>query len=254
MRFTVLGKSPAWQDAGGACSSYLLESGGESFLIDCGNGGFAKLRRHGRFEDVVDVVISHIHADHVLDLVPFGYALTLIPRSGPAPRPRLWLPPGGLDQLRRIVAVWGSDELIDDAFEPIEYERDGRLELGSIEARLHEVPHYTLTHAVELVAPSGRRLIYGADCRRCEELERAAAGADVLLAEATLPETEAVPLRRRGHMSAEEAGALAGQAAVGRLVLTHISDLIDPGDALAAAQLGYDGPVEIAAEGSSWEL
>ena len=27
MRLTVLGKSPAWQDAGGACSGYLLEEG-----------------------------------------------------------------------------------------------------------------------------------------------------------------------------------------------------------------------------------
>lgn len=254
MRFTVLGKSPAWEDAGGACSGYLLEVEGESFMIDCGNGAFAKLRRRVGFEAVAEIVISHIHADHVLDLVPFAHALTLGPKGPRAPRPRLRLPPDGLDALRRLVSIWGSEGLIDDAFEPLEYERGGGFDLGPVRAQLHEVPHYTLTHAVELIAPSGGRLVYGADCRSCLELERAAAGAEVLLAEATLAETETVPLERRGHMSAAEAGVLAGRAGVGRLVLTHISDLIDPARALEQAAQGFGGPIEVAAEGSGWEL
>ena len=45
MRITVLGKSPAWQDADGACSGYLVEGGGQTVLLDCGPGVFAKLRR-----------------------------------------------------------------------------------------------------------------------------------------------------------------------------------------------------------------
>ncbi len=44
MRITVLGKSPAWQDAGGACSGYLVEEAGRRLLLDCGNGVFGKLR------------------------------------------------------------------------------------------------------------------------------------------------------------------------------------------------------------------
>ena len=44
MRITVLGKSPSWQDAGGACSGYLIEDGATSLLLDCGNGVFSKLR------------------------------------------------------------------------------------------------------------------------------------------------------------------------------------------------------------------
>jgi ribonuclease BN (tRNA processing enzyme) len=255
VRFTVLGKSPAWEDAGGACSGYLLEVDDDSFMIDCGSGAFAKLRERIGFEAVSEIVISHIHADHVLDLVPFAYALTRGPGAAVgSPGPLLRLPPGGIDSLRRLVAIWGSDGLIDDAFEPVEYGRGEGFDLGGVRARLHEVPQYALTHAYELTAPSGRRLVYGADCRSCVELERAAAAADVLLAEATLAEAESVPLERRGHMSAAEAGALAGRAAVDRLVLTHISDLIDPARALEQAALGFEGPIEIAAEGSSWEL
>ena len=70
MRLTVLGKSPAWQDAGGACSGYLLEEAGTALLIDCGNGVFGKLRERIDYVDVDAVVISHLHADHFLDLVP----------------------------------------------------------------------------------------------------------------------------------------------------------------------------------------
>lgn len=255
MRFTVLGKSPAWEDAGGACSGYLVEQDDYRLLIDCGNGVFAKLRERLSYAEVDEVLISHIHADHVLDLVPFAYALTLGPReSASAARPRLLLPPGGGRALRSLVSIWGSDGLLDAAFEVEEYEVDGSLTLGPLATRLHEVPHFALTHAVELTAPSGVRLLYGADCRANEALELAASGAALLLAEATLPEPDPAPLPERGHMSAGEAGALAARAGVERLVLTHISDQLDQGAALAAAREAFDGALEIAAPGSSWEL
>ena len=85
MRITVLGKSPSWQDADGACSGYLVEEDGTRLLLDCGNGVFSKLRRFRDYIDVDAVVISHLHADHFLDLVPFAYALTYAPRQQPVP-------------------------------------------------------------------------------------------------------------------------------------------------------------------------
>ena len=69
LRITVLGKSPSWQDAGGACSGYLIEESGTCVLLDCGNGVFSKLRRYRDYVAVDAVVISHLHADHFLDLV-----------------------------------------------------------------------------------------------------------------------------------------------------------------------------------------
>lgn len=58
MRITVLGKSPAWQDAGGACSGYLVEEEGTRLLLDCGNGVFGKLRARLDYVEVDAVVIS----------------------------------------------------------------------------------------------------------------------------------------------------------------------------------------------------
>src|SRR5207248_6725696 len=85
MRLTVLGKSPSWQDAGGACSGYFIEEDGTAVVVDCGNGVFSKLRRFRDYTAVDGVVISHLHADHFLDLVPFAYALTYAPRQQPVP-------------------------------------------------------------------------------------------------------------------------------------------------------------------------
>src|SRR3954469_16782810 len=85
LQITVLGKSPAWQDANGACSGYLVEEDRVCLLLDCGNGVFSKLRRFRDYTGVDAVVISHLHADHFLDLVPFAYALTYAPRQQPVP-------------------------------------------------------------------------------------------------------------------------------------------------------------------------
>src|SRR3954464_15921039 len=113
MRITVLGKSPAWQDVDGACSGYLVEGGGVRVLLDCGPGVFAKLRRFADYTDVDAVVITHLHADHILDLVPFASGLRYAPRQQPVPvagwpgtsapsRPRLIAPIGAPEALAAL--------------------------------------------------------------------------------------------------------------------------------------------------------
>ena len=116
MRVTVLGKSPSWQDAGGACSGYLVEEDGTTVLIDCGNGVFSKLRLFRDYVDVDAVVISHLHADHFLDLIPYAYALTYAPRQQPVPvdrwpgtndpaRPMLHTPLSAHKTFRRVIGT-----------------------------------------------------------------------------------------------------------------------------------------------------
>ena len=65
------------QDANGACSGYLVEDDRAThMLLDCGNGVFGKMRAHDEFVDVDGGRgLTHLHADHFLDLIPFAYAL-----------------------------------------------------------------------------------------------------------------------------------------------------------------------------------
>ncbi len=72
VRVTVLGKSPSWQDAGGACTGHLVEHDGDRLLLDCGSGVLGALREVADYATLGHVVLTHLHADHVLDLVPLG--------------------------------------------------------------------------------------------------------------------------------------------------------------------------------------
>jgi ribonuclease BN (tRNA processing enzyme) len=246
VRITVLGKSPAWQDVDGACSGYLVEEQGCRLLIDCGNGVFSKLRRFVAYVDVDAVVISHLHADHFLDLVPFAYALTYGP-NGPA-RPALHAPAGARASFRRIVGTWGNEQLIEEAFELGEYEADEHLHIGPLTLRFQAVPHFVSTHAIEVTSAAGGRLVFGADSGPSDELCTFARGADLLLMEATLPSPE------QGHLTAAEAGEHGRKAGARRLVLTHLSDELDAAWAEAEAERTFGGPVEIAREGAVYEV
>ena len=265
MRITVLGKSPAWQDAGGACSGYLIEADGFALLLDCGNGVFSKLRRYRDYVDVGAVIVSHLHADHFLDLVPFAYALTYAPRQQPVPvagwpgtehpaRPELYAPLGATDTFRRVVSSWGQEDLIEHAFALREYEVSDALEIGPLSIRFCEVPHYVATFAVEVSTPTGGggRFTYSADCSPNDELVNFAHRTDLLLIEATLPRPERTGVR--GHMTPREAGEQGRRAAASRLVITHISDELDPAWARSEAEVGFGGPVELAAEGTTYTI
>ena len=245
MRITVLGKSPAWQDADGACSGYLVEEHGACLLLDCGNGVFAKLRRYRDYTDVDAVVISHLHADHFLDLVPFAYALIYAPRQQPVPvdrwpgterpaRPRLYAPRGAAQTFRRVVGAWGNERLIENAFDLVEYTAAEVLEVGTLRVRFHEVPHFTTTFAVGITSADGRgRFTYGADSAPNEELVSFAAGTDLLMI---------------------EAGEHGSRARARRLVLTHISDELDEAWARAEAERAFGAPVAVAHEGAVYTL
>lgn len=262
MRVTVLGKSPSWEDAGGACSGYLVQQDDFTLLLDCGSGVFSKLRPVRDYLSVDAVVITHMHADHFLDLVPFSYALRNGPRqqraggnaggAGAEPiRPALYLPQGGREVLRRVVGAWGTEDLVEGAFDVHDYASCDRPDIGPLQLRFCEVPHYVTTCAVEFAA-QGTRFTFGADCGPNEALVGFAQGTDLLMVEATLEQPEADG--QRGHLTAGEAGAHGRAAAARRLVLTHYSDELDPEHTRSEAAAAYGGEVDLARDGAVYDI
>ena len=263
MELRVLGKSPAWQDAGGACSGYLVSAGETCLLLDCGSGVFGKLRSVCDYAAVDAVVVSHLHADHILDLVPYASGLTYAPRHQPVPvdgwpgtedppHPRLIAPPGARDAFRRLCAATGMREQhIETAFRLEEYDPGDTVRVGEIELTFQPVPHFLPTHAVGMAADSVRAT-YSADSSPSEELCAFARDTDLLLIEATLPRPEREG--PRGHLTPEEAGEHGRRAGARRVVLTHISDELDADWARREAERSFGGPVEIAAEGAVYTV
>jgi ribonuclease BN (tRNA processing enzyme) len=263
VRITVLGKSPAWQDAGGACSGYLVEAEGQAVLLDCGCGVFGKLRRHREYWEIDAVVITHLHADHILDLVPYASALTYSPRQQPVPvgghpgtptpaRPRLIAPAGAAEAFRQVCAGSGmKPDHVEHAFELTEYAPEDTFTLGPLELSFRPVPHFLPTNAVEL-REGAARLTFSADCAPNDALAEFAQGTSLLLIEATLPRPERSGVR--GHLTPEEAGEHGRKARARRLVLSHFSDELDAEWARAEAERSFGGPVDVAREDAVYEL
>lgn len=266
MRVTVLGKSPAWQDAGGACSGYLVEEEDTCVLLDCGNGVFSKLRTHRDYTQVDAVVVSHLHADHIFDLVPFASALVYAPRQQPVPvdrwpgtsrpaKPALHVPRGAKDAFRLVCAGGGMlEDHIETAFAVEEYDEGAELSVGPLRIRFAAVPHYLPTFAIEITSsrPETGRLVYGADSAPSEAIVEFAQDADLLLLEATLPRPERSGIR--GHLTPGEAGDHGRRAGARHLVITHISDELDELWARGEAQRTFGGPVDVAREGARYDV
>ena len=255
MQITVLGKSPSWQDAGGACSGYLVETATTKILIDCGNGVFARLRERIDYADIDAVVISHFHSDHCLDLMPYAYALSYSPRwsqENPAPKPKLIVPAGGEDVLRQIGSIFGSGEIIIDAFESSEYQQDGAVQVGDFELRFCLVPHYVPTFAIAITAAGeDGRFTFGADCAPNQQLVDFARGSDLFLIESTLGAADVA--EPRGHLTATEAGEHGRAAEAQQLVITHIPDELDQQLSIAEASAAFGAPVTLASEGAVFQ-
>jgi ribonuclease Z len=105
-------------------------------------------------------------------------------------------------------------------------------------------------------ARRGRKLVISGDTRPCPALVEAARDADLLIHEATFSDDEHDRALETRHSTAREAGKVAQDAHVRRLILTHLSSRhdVDPGRLLVQAREEYPGQVEVAFDGLTLEL
>lgn len=249
MRLTVLGSSASYAGPGQACAGYLVEHGESKVLLDCGNGVVANL---GQVTDPLTldaVFITHGHPDHFLDIYALQALLRYAP-EGPAQPLALWAPSGLFERMGCLLSERGRAELA-EAFVVNELVAEETVIVGDMAVTPLLVDHTDTTFAFVLETKDGTRLCYTSDTKPGAAILRAATRATLLLAEATLPE------RYRGrapHMTATEAGELAREAGVARLVLTHVWPTNDRNDMLAEASAVFGNAVCIAREFDVFDL
>ena len=243
-----------------ACSAYLVQDGDFSFSLDFGTGAFANMRRHVDYDKLDAVVISHMHADHFLDLIPLRYAV----RYGSKRRPNrlpVWMPPGGIAMLRSIADAFaheGNGDFLDEAFDLKEFDPSESLAIGHGRLRFAPTTHFITSFAMRYER-NGTSITYSADTApdpRVVELARIelARDTDLFLCEATLLADEKEHGGIRGHSSSREAAQMAADAGVKRLVLTHYTQDATSQDLEDGARTIYKGEISVADDHSILEV
>jgi ribonuclease BN (tRNA processing enzyme) len=195
------------------------------------------------------VVISHLHADHSVDV--FGLLHYLAYRLGTVEGLPLLLPEGAIV---KFAAFLGADSDADffTTLAPREVDDADVVEVGDVTLRFARTTHSVPTNAVRIVH-AGRSLAYSGDTGVGGGFPTLAIGCDVVLSEAGLGErreTASYPF----HLTGAEAGAIAQEAGAGRLILTHLAPTLPVEEVTAAAQAAFVGPVLVATPGLRIEI
>jgi len=255
MRLTVLGRSPARPNPGEACAGYLVEGGGARLMFDIGPGTVAQLLKRHHPDQLDAVIVSHMHADHMLDLVTLRYVYPWR-RLSREERLRVVLPLGSADQLLDLAKGVGGANHFEDAFQLGEHDGTTPIRFGSLTITPRETQHYIPCWGFR-VEGDGQRLGYTADTAPCPGLSDLADDADLLLSEATLRslDEDAQPPEPRGHLAPAEAGIAARDGGARRLLLTHLPvDGDDAAWALSDATEAFGSEVEIAVPSNTYEI
>ena len=250
MKLTVLGCSGSVPGPESPASGYLLEADGYRLLLDLGHGAFGALQRVCRPADVDAIVVSHLHADHCIDLTAYIVALRYGGDGFRCTGPERRIP---------LVGVPGTRDRLEAAYDPLArklglqelfaFTTPTQSELGPFRVSYAPMNHPTPTNAVR-VEYGDRSLVYSADTGESTELVELAQGADVLLCEASVGrDEEQVPDL---HLTGRQAGEHAARAGVDRLIVTHVPPWNSRQEAVDDAAAAFHGVVEAAVAGGEY--
>lgn len=243
MKLTILGKYGPYPKAGGACSGYLLEVGDLRLMLDCGSGALSRLQQHVSIEDLDAIILSHLHSDHMADLLVLRYGLPAMVADGrrSAPLP-LYLPEEPADVAALLRAEMGFTAHTIHSGDTVTL-HDATLSFFGVR---HPVPCNALR-----VEQGGASFAYSGDLNTTPGFEDFAHGADFLLIDGCL---SCARWSENGpHLTAGLAAEVAKKAGVGRVVITHIHPEIEEATLLEEAHRAHPS-AELAQEGAQYHI
>ncbi|CCV13092.1 MBL fold metallo-hydrolase [Mesorhizobium sp. STM 4661] len=275
-RLVLLGSKggPALRPGGPWPSSSLLELGGRTIVVDCGLGVTRGLVDAGINLKTLDLIfITHLHSDHVLELGPLIHTAWT---AGLANQVSVYGPSGTADYWRHFCQAMEFDidiRIVDEGRPDIrelvsvaEFGEGAVLEESGLKVTALRVDHPPVTDCFALrFEHDGKSVVFSSDTAFFPPLADFARGADILVHEAMLEQgierlvvrtANGARLREHllaSHSFAEEAGRIASDAGVKRLVLNHLIPADDPeigeADWIAAVRKTWSGDLTIARDG-----
>jgi ribonuclease BN (tRNA processing enzyme) len=248
VQLTVLGCAGTFPGPDSPCSSYLVEHDGFRLVIDMGAGSLGQLQKHIGLLDVDAVYISHLHADHCIDLVAYSYARRYHPDGIPTQLP-VYGPHG---TCARICGAFENPPLggLLDVFDFREVPV-GTVQIGPLSVTSALTSHPIECHALRVEA-GGRSFTYSADSGPSDALVELARDCDLFVCEASWEDSPDNP--SGVHLSGRQAGEHATRARAQRLLLTHLVAWADAEAIRAEAKGTYDGELDVAQCGTTYSI
>lgn len=246
MELIVLGSGTGVPSLRRGAPGYAVRAVGRLVVLDLGAGTLRALTRHDLDFSRIDVLaLTHLHPDHVGDLVPFFFA-THYALGYTRTEPFMLLAAQGFGEFhQRLKIPFGHwVEPPPGLMELKELAGDGPdgVDLPGLFIRSAPTNHIPGSLAYRLEADGGS-LVYSGDTDVSDSLAALARSADLLLLEC------AKPYKIPGHLTPAEAGRLAARAGVKRLVLTHFYPPCDEVDVVALAAQEFAGEIIRAEDG-----
>jgi ribonuclease BN (tRNA processing enzyme) len=243
VQITIVGCAGSFPRPESAASCYLIEAGGFRLVVDLGNGALGALQRYAGLDDIDAVCLSHLHADHCLDMCSFAVAKIHHP-LGQRRRIPVYGPAGAARRLASAMSLNPGNEMTDTfAFVDL---TPGTTDIGPLRVNTAYMNHSVPTFGFR-IEHDGQALAYSADTGPAPELVRLARGADALLCEASFLDGPDLPPDL--HLTARQAAQHATRSGVGELILTHLVAWNDSAATIEQAGTAFDGPLSLAAPG-----
>lgn len=249
MRLTVLGSSASYAAPGRACAGHLVETDEVKVLFDIGHGVLSNLGTLMNPVEIDAIFITHYHPDHYVDIYGLQSMLRYDP-AGPAKPIDVHLPRGLEARMKCLLSDRGITEF-DKAFNFHLLEDGIDVIVGDLAVTPVLVEHANEESFGLRATSDGAVLFYTADTAPSDSINEAVAGADFLLAEATLAEqySGCAP-----HLTATEAGELARTAGASQLAMIHIWATNDRGETARQASAAFGRPAVVASEFDTFEI
>jgi len=244
MRLTVVGCAGSFPGPHSAASCYLLEADGFRLVVELGNGALGPLQQHAGLFDVDAVCLSHLHADHCVDLYSYAIARMYSP-AGPQPAIPVYGPPRTRERIGLIHGPDGDESGLMERF-TFETLTPGSLSIGPFDVTTVRMNHPVETFGFRF-SYGGRTIAYSGDTGETAEVARLARDCDVFLCEAAFLDSPDLPPDL--HLSARQAAGYATAAGAGELVLTHLQPWNDADKSFAEASSVFDGTLTVSAPG-----
>lgn len=246
MELIVVGSGTGVPSLRRGAPALAVKAAGRLVLLDLGAGTLRQMLRYGlNFSQVDILALTHLHPDHVGDLIPFLFA-TRYALGYTRQEPFQLLAARGFQEfhghLKNAFGEWVEPPqgLMDLRELSPESEDEVRWEGLIIKSAPTNHTYGSLAYRVEA---EGVALVYSGDTDESDSLVELAKGADLLVLEA------ANPFKVPGHLTPQEAGRLAARAGVPRLLLTHFYPPCDEVEVTALAATAFPGEILQAEDG-----